>query len=363
MDAARFPDCFLEAVRGIWSRIPLFWRFQICGWGAFFVLTFPVKLHLSGSISASLGSFFVRDGFTFSLTLLLRKIYDRVYERHRNPAWIVGTIVFSSATGALLQIPVYFLVGRIFPFEERTIFGQSALVGIFYYRLGLFVCWSLLYFGIRQMLDGIKRDLRLLSIESEKRGAELQLLRAQMNPHFLFNALNTIQAGICRKDSQLAGLVQSFSQYLRYSLENRDSDHVPLGNEFDAIASYLAVEKARFQEKLEIECSINPDTRNTLVPGIMIQPLVENAIKYGRKTSPRPLKIRVNISNIDSDGVQIEVSNTGKWIEPNPVNTLGGVGLENLNARLNLLYHDTHCFRISSENGWVTARIRIPKTP
>lgn len=363
MDSTRFLDCFLEAVRRIWSRIPLFWRFQICGWGAFFALTFPVKLHLSGSISASLGSFLVRDGFSFLLTLLLRKIYDRVYERHRHPAWIVGAIVLSSATGALLQIPVYFLVGRIFPFEERTIFGHSALVGIFYYRLGLFACWSLLYFGVRQMLDGIKRDLRLLSIESEKRGAELQLLRAQMNPHFLFNALNTIQSGICRQDSRLAELVRSFSLYLRYSLENRDNDRVPLGNEFDAIASYLAVEKARFLEKLDIECQIDPVARDALVPGIMIQPLVENAIKYGRKTSPRPLKIRVIISNLDSGGVQIEVSNTGKWIEPNPVNTLGGVGLENLNARLNLLYPDTHGFRISSENGWVTVRIWIPKTP
>jgi len=363
MGTARFPDCFSEAVRGIWSRIPLFWRCQFCGWGAFFALTFPVKLHLSGSISASLGSFLVRDGFSFSLTLLLRKIYDRVYERHRNPAWIVGTIVLCSATGALLQIPVYFLVGRIFPFEERTIFGQSALVGIFYYRLGLFVCWSLLYFGIRQMLDGIKRDLRLLLIESEKRGAELQLLRAQMNPHFLFNALNTIQSGICRKDSQLAGLVQSFSQYLRYSLENRDNDRVPLGNEFDAVASYLAVEKARFQEKLEIECSIDPDARNALVPGIIIQPLVENAIKYGRKTSPRPLKIRVIISSLDYVRVQIEVSNTGKWIDPNPANTLGGIGLENLKKRLKLLYPDSHSIQISSENGWVTVRIQMPTTP
>jgi len=363
MDSTRFPDCCLEAVRGTWSRIPLFWRFQICGWGAFFALTFPVKLHLSGSISASLGSFLVRDGFSFLLTLLLRKIYDRVYERHRKPAWIVGAIVSSSATGALLQIPVYFLVGRIFPFEERTIFGHSALVGIFYYRLGLFACWSLLYFGVRQMLDGIKRDLRLLSIESEKRGAELQLLRAQMNPHFLFNALNTIQSGIGRQDSQLAGLVQSFSQYLRYSLENRDNDRVPLGNEFDAIASYLVVEKARFQEKLVIDCQIDQVARDALVPGIIIQPLVENAIKYGRKTSPRPLKIQVNVSNIDSDGVQIEVSNTGKWIEPQPAETLGGVGLENLKARLKLLYPDSHSFRVSSENGWVTVQIQISATP
>ena len=91
--------------------------------------------------------------------------------------------------------------------------------------------------------------------------------------------------------------------------------------------------------------------------------IFQTALKYGRKSSPHPLKVRINISTFDSDCVQIEVSNTGKWIEPNPSNTLGGVGLENLKSRLNLLYPNSHSFRISSENGRVTVQIQIFATP
>lgn len=362
MDAARFPNCLTEAVHGVWTRIPLFWRCQLCGWTAFFALTFPVKLHLSESVGAAFCSFLVRDGFSLVLTLLLRKIYACVYERHRRPAWIIGSIVLASATGALFQIPVYFLLGRLFPFEERTIFGQTALIGIFYYRLGLFSCWSLLYFGIRQMLDGIKRDLRLVLIESERRGAELQLLRAQMNPHFLFNALNAIQSGISRQDQHLADLVQSFAEYLRYSLENRDNDRVPLGNEFDAIESFLAVEKARFRELLEYECHIDEPARGQMAPGVILQPLVENAIKYGRKTSPDPLKIRMRVSLVKGKIIQIEVANTGQWLHRENRSPLNGVGLENLRKRLTLLYPETHIIRVLDKDGWVTVQIELPAT-
>jgi two-component system, LytTR family, sensor kinase len=190
----------------------------------------------------------------------------------------------------------------------------------------------------------------------------LQMLRAQMNPHFLFNALNTVLAAIGKSQDELKALVRALAEYLRYSLETRADGRVLVGQEFDAITSYLAVEKARFREKLEVECHIIPGARYLLVPGIIIQPLVENAIKHGRKTSPHPLRIRLSVSNLDSNGVQIEVSNTGKWVEPDPANTLGGVGLKNLKERLKLLYPDCHSFRITNENGWVTVQIQIPTT-
>lgn len=181
-----------------------------------------------------------------------------------------------------------------------------------------------------------------------------------MNPHFLHNALNTILSGIGKSNEPLRALVRSLSRYLRFSLETRHDDRVPLGREYDAIAGYLAVEKARFREKLEVVCRIDEEARNALVPGILIQPLVENAMKYGRRTSPRPLHVRVVVSSLPFDEVQIEVANTGKWIEPNPAKTSGGVGLGNLQRRLQLLYPGSRSFRVSHKDGWVTVQIRIP---
>jgi two-component system LytT family sensor kinase len=348
---------------GFWRHVPLFWRLQLMGWTVFAILVFPVNMVLSGTVAAAFCSVIVRNGFSFALTLGMRAIYAKVYHKLKKPGWIAATIFIASMTAGLLQLPFHYVLGDLFPFEEKTIFDQSIYLAIFYYRTGLFTCWSLMYFGIRQMREVIEDELRLALIKSEKRGAELQMLRAQMNPHFLFNALNAILAAIDKPREQLKALVRALADYLRYSLETRNEERVQLGQEYDAILSYMAVEKARFREKLEIECIIDPDARKLLVPGIIIQPLVENAIKYGRKSSPHPLKVRVNISTFDSDCVQIEVSNTGKWIEPNPSNTLGGVGLENLKSRLNLLYPNSHSFRISSENGWVTVQIQILATP
>jgi len=110
---------------------------------------------------------------------------------------------------------------------------------------------------------------------------------------------------------------------------------------------------------LEVECRIDTAARLALVPGIMIQPLVENALKYGKKTSPRPLRIRVVVSSLPSGGVKIEVSNTGTRVEPNHSEPVGGVGLENLKSRLKLIYPDSHDLRISEADGWVTVTIQI----
>lgn len=347
------------AIFGTWQRIPLFWRLQLTGWTVFAILAFPVNLVLSGTVAAALCSFIVRNGFSFALTLGMRAIYRRVYQNHKEPGRIVATVGVVSLAAGLLQLPFHYLLGDLFPFEEKTVFAESIYLAIFYYRTGLFTCWSLLYFVIRQMREGMQRDLQLARAESARRGAELQLLRAQMNPHFLYNSFNTLIADAGKSPQHLKELIRALAEYLRYSLENRNKDLVPLGKEMDAIRSYITVEKARFREKLEIESSVPEETRNQMVPGIVIQPLIENAIKYGLRTSPKPCKVRLVISNPNRNMLRIEVTNTGKWVEPIAVPD-GGVGLENLRQRLELIYADRHRFQIEKQDVSVTVRVDIP---
>jgi hypothetical protein len=250
------------------SKLSLFWKCQIAGWVAFVVLTLPIKLIISDSLVAALGAFVVRDGFSFALTLGMRAIYDKIYQNHKEPGWITGAIAIVSVTAGMLQLPVFFLLGDIFPFEEKTLFSKSVGLGIFYYRTGLFVCWSLLYFGIRQALDGMERDLQLALIESERRNAQLQMLRAQMNPHFLFNALNTIQAEIGKPEVPLKPTVRALTEYLRFSLDHGDDEFIPLGLEYEAMTAYLKVERLRFREDLVFESHIDETARGVPVPGI-----------------------------------------------------------------------------------------------
>lgn len=326
------------------------------GWTAFAIMAFPVNLLLSGTVAAALCSFIVRNGFSFAITLAMRAIYARVYQNHKEPGWIAVTVGIVSVAAGLLQLPFHYFLGNLFPFEEKTIFDQSIYLAIFYYRTGLFTCWSLLYFGIRQMREGIERDLRLALLE-------IQMLRAQMNPHFLYNAFNTLLADAGKSPAHLKQVIQALAEYLRYSLENRNKDFIPLGREIDAIKNYLMVEKARFRADLEIECRIDESIRNQLVPGIVIQPLIENAIKFGRRTSPKPFTVRLLISRPESRYLRIEVSNTGHWVEQEKQRPDSGVGLENLQRRLALLYPEAREFRLLKEGGWVTVQVDLPIKP
>ncbi len=344
---------------GSWSRIPVFWRFQLGGWLVFTVFSFPLKWVVLESVPGSVLVSLYRDGLGFILTSGMREIYRRVYRWKPHPLMMALVLAGVSLVGGGILTLFSLAFHGLFDFEEEKIFTHSVIFAIFYFRTGLCAGWSLLYFGIKLLSDSINHDLRLALAETERQKAELQLLRAQMNPHFLYNALNTITAEIGKPGQHLKALVRSLAEYLRYSLETRNEERVPLGQEFDAVTSYLAVEKARFREKLEVESDINPDARNALVPGIVIQPLVENAIKYGRKTSPAPLKVRLIVSKHGPNGVRIEVSNTGEWVEANSADTVGGIGLKNLRERLKLLYPESHSLQISVDNGWVIVQIRI----
>jgi two-component system, LytTR family, sensor kinase len=181
-----------------------------------------------------------------------------------------------------------------------------------------------------------------------------------MNPHFLFNSLTAIEAGMGKQLPSVSGMVQALADYLHYSLTHRNYDFVPMGEEYDALMGYLTLERARLDGKLNIDCQIDNAARKALVPSIILQPLVENAIKYGRETSPSPLQLRLRVFRVGSD-LQMEVSNSGHWIETDKnQRTSGGVGLENMQRRLALLYPGQHRMEIIKNEDSVSVRIYIP---
>lgn len=336
-----------------WARIPIFWRFQLGGWGAYVVLSFPSKVLILGSVRAAVITTLVRDGLAFLLTLGMRAIYRRAYERH----WpLIGNALLIGVVSLLAGWAVArfsLALDHRIALEDVALFGEVNALRTIYFCMSVYLGWSLLYFGIRSMQDASERELQLAR-------AELQLLRVQTNPHFILNALNALRAEISRPGQQLKDLVQALADYLRYSLDNRDRDRVPLGSEFDAMKGYLAIEKARFRDELEIECQMDESAREALVPGVFILALVDNAIKYGRKTSPLPLRVRLTVSRPEPQSVRIEVANTGTWVDETRPRPFGGFGLENLRRRLALLYPGKDCLRILKESEWITVQVEIP---
>jgi len=188
-----------------------------------------------------------------------------------------------------------------------------------------------------------------------KAEAELRLLRFQINPHFLFNSLISIQ-GLMYHNTRLADkMLTELSEFLRYTLRYNKLLYVPFKNEIEIIEKYLDIEKIRFGDKLSFTFRIDPETRDIKVLCFILQPLVENAIKHGMKSNPEGVKIFIR-AEMDSAWFKITIMNTGKF---DGDNIKMGTGIKNVRERLENAYPGRQEFNISQEGDWVNAIIKI----
>jgi LytS/YehU family sensor histidine kinase len=195
-------------------------------------------------------------------------------------------------------------------------------------------------------------------LAAQTRVAQLEMLRYQLNPHFLFNVLISI-ADLVQEDAKHAvRTLWSLMAYLRYALQPTGLPTVPLSEEIKAVESYLAIEKVRFEDRLIVTVESTPEADEIYVPGFMLQPLVENAIKYGMRTSPMPLEIGIRAAILEG-ALHLEVSNSGSLAVPEHITKPEGTGtgLRNIRERLRVLFPERHEFLLLEESGKVYVRI------
>ncbi len=321
------------------------------------VASFPLKVSYFGSVYLALLVTILREPFGLLATCGFRFLYRQLDLRLNQPVRLLVWVV-----------PICFATGAVDFFYSETIlhYGWGITseqpVGLFYLRSLLYFSWTFLYFWIRDYLAVQARLAELAKAEAAAREAEFLMLRAQVSPHFLFNSFNAILANLTRHPAAVEAIVLGLSDYFRFSLRHRNSASVTIGEEFDAMSSYLSVEKARFRDSVEIETAIDPDVRSVQVPGVFLQPLLENALHYSLKTSPLPRKIFVKVGRSALGGLSIEVTNSGKWVDP-PANGQpdgeGGNGLTTLKRRLALLYPDSHTLSAGSNAAGDQVTVRI----
>jgi len=196
-------------------------------------------------------------------------------------------------------------------------------------------------------------------LEARLARAQLQSLRLQLHPHFLFNTLNTITALIPTDRNAAERVVSGLSELLRMSLSSASEQEVSLAKELDLLAHYIEIQQIRFQDRLKVTFRIDPDTRQAVVPNLMLQPLVENAIRHG--IAPRAAPGHVVVSATRNDG-RLELSVVDDGVGENPrAEHRDGVGLGNTRARLLSLYGADHRFEArSASSGGFAVRIEIP---
>ena len=225
---------------------------------------------------------------------------------------------------------------------------------IFWYLV--FLLWNILYFGLKAWLD-----LRETRERSEKavllaQQSQLRMLRYQLNPHFLFNSLNSIQALVYEDPERADRMIFRLSEFLRYTLRNQDRLMISLAEEIKIVEEYLYIEKARFPDRLKYTIEINDEAARREVVAFMLQPFVENAIKHGMKSSPDFLEI--NISAICNNGkLIIQIRNNGQWLESNEE----GIGIKNVFDRLHNAFPGKYSLSISRDTGNVCVEITIER--
>lgn len=255
---------------------------------------------------------------------------------------------------------------RLLPPWQRTPLAYALWLALGVGLVALLVAWRL----ARQrevLLQAQRARERLLRAETLARDAQLSALRYQINPHFLFNALNAVRARIADAPETARGMINHLAGYFRRTLESGlDAAMTTVAGEVAALEDYLALERARFGERLEVRMECDPAVADHPLPALLLQPLLENAIKYGAATTPEDevLRITLRLSPRPDGGLELVLHNTGSWIEPGqaaPAESTG-TGLANVRERLAQWRPEAHELSAGpAECGGVEVRLVLPR--
>jgi LytS/YehU family sensor histidine kinase len=259
--------------------------------------------------------------------------------------------------------------------EEKNFLPEF---GVWYFPgLLVFSCWAALYHGFRsnRFLQMEKHSLAQLEREKneetlKRKNAELlaqeaqfKMLRYQLNPHFLFNTMNTISFLVnSGSTADASRIIDSLCSFLRDSLEGDPMHRVTLRSELDSLGKYLEIEKSRFEERLEIEFDVPEKELDFKVPGMLLQPLAENVIKHAVRPATEPITLRISARSSD-EHLDLEIFDSGTGIPGLSKGELptGGIGLRNVEDRLRNMYGNKFRFQLETVTGeGFRIQIRIP---
>jgi two-component system, LytTR family, sensor kinase len=344
----------------------LFWLLNISGWIALslIILLFCYPNYLKDiQVVSGVGITY----FTaFLISLLLRIVYRKNYEKnksiYRSFIFILIVSIIASHLWYWVDAIITLIILRNPSFLRMNILSVEA--DIIVLKLPVLVAWSGLYYVIRLWNDLVIEKERAEKADFLAHKAQLQMLRYQLNPHFLFNSLNTIRALIEEDKEKAKKITTELSEFLRYSLVSKNNVIVDFEDEVEAIKHYIEIQKIRYEKKLEVSIDIQLESEKFKILSFLIYPLVENAIKYGMKTSTLPLKIRIN-ARLNNEFFCVEVINSGKWIDSNnkenAIDKGTGTGIENVKMRLENAFKGDYSFDIKEENNTVNITLQIKR--
>lgn len=320
-----------------------FWNLHSAGWGGATAL-YAVTGIANGQPPSFLVPVLISAVTGYSITLILSVIYRYVIEKRPIVTWSTTLLAVTIGSGLYAYLDTWVLQ-TIRQSAEETPFAQLLLGALF--KDGLLLGgWSALYYAINYFVRAEEQADQMMRLEAQATSAQLTMLRYQLNPHFLFNTLNSISTLVLLKQTEQANAMLSrLSSFLRFTLINEAAAKVPLTQEVETLKLYLDIEKMRFEERLRTSFDIDPAASNALVPSLLLQPLVENAIKYA--VTPKEEGADISISaQLVGQKLRIIVSDTGPGLQPGQQDhsLSTGVGMANTRERLSQAYGDDQRF-------------------
>ena len=339
----------------------LYWTLQGIGWGIYFLTNLiglalnpqglseetirlsRIELFIHTPLLLGVSHWFIRE-------IIIRRKWLEINIGRIIPR-ILGIIIISALVVVTLANLLYLLAGTIEEYQVPDLLLSLMTYTIFY------IIWSTIYF----LYHFLESNTRSLKYEAAMNEMHLNQLKSQLNPHFIFNALNSMRALVDEEPSKAKIAITQLSNILRNSLITDKKKVVSFGDELNTVKDYLALEGIRFEERLNVSYDIDPGSDGFEIPPMMIQTLVENAIKHGVSNLVKGGAIEIT-SKVENSELMLKIRNSGQLINGTKKRNLRtGVGLVNTKERLKLIYGENASFRIYNENDkFVVTEVKIP---
>jgi two-component system LytT family sensor kinase len=356
------------------SHTALFWTLQACGWSLLAIVTMASELVKEPPKAA------VFDAIIFTVTgFLLTSVYRFPYRRCRRMEASLPVIALWIAALGLIGVPLWY-EPQVLLTRFASVTHPSWVVSVPSYGDIPLDCWlwwsavlygwSFLYFGVNDWMSLQSERRRAAAAEVSAQGARLRALQSQLQPHFLFNTLNSISSLILDGRATTAvSMIGQLGELLRLSLQTSDTPQIPLEKEIYLLNCYLDIEKTRFGERLQYRFDISREASTALIPTLLLQPLVENAVRHGILPLSRGGEIAVT-AHVDRGFLKVRIEDDGQGLNngvsssPNGPSKSSGVGLANAAKRLEELF-GTHAVLAvgSGAAGGVAIDLELPFMP
>jgi sensor histidine kinase YesM len=336
-----------------------FWFLQSAGWSGYFFLR-----SLSGFANSMGAMWIVHTALLtatgYSLTLLLGALFRRMIKLRVVWTVVLSLVAVIVASMAFSVIETWSYATFLKPDSRPAGFEY---LGAILLNFSLLAAWAALYYGINYYILLEEQVTQRERLESQASTAQLAMLRYQLNPHFLFNTLNSISTLVLLKQTERANaMLARLSSFLRYTLANESTAKVTLAQEVETLKLYLEIEKMRFEDRMRPHFRIESETIGARLPSLLLQPLIENAIKYAVTPSENGAVIWITATR-EGAAVRIEVADSGG--DPGAADMAAtqstGVGLANIRERLAQAYGNAHGFTTrKNERGGFSVIVEIP---